>query len=149
MAKSKLYEQWETDSDAETEGVWVRDMAPDFHVKVARWNNPKHREVMRRLSKPYQQQIERETIGEDLASELMVKAMATAIVMDWEGAVGKDGKPLHYSYDNVVTLLTDLPDFRGDVQIAARAQEQYRTESIAEAEKNSKGSSAGNSGGET
>ncbi len=148
--RSALYSEFQTDASAELEGVWVRNIGPEFHVKVARWLNRKHRELLRRLTKPFQQQIDRETMPDDQADEIAIRAMAETVVMDWEGkgATDEDGKPLAPTMENKIKLLTDLPDLRAAIQVAAAVQDQYRSASIEEAEKNSERSSAGSLGGE-
>ena len=145
--RSALYQQYQTDPTAEAEGVWVRDLAPGFHVKIARLNNPKHKAVSLRLARPFRAQIDRDTLSEEKADELVVQALAETIVMDWEGGTDEAGAALEPTLANKVKLLTDLPDLRADIVQAAKTQDLYRAESIEAAVKNSKGSSAGSSGG--
>ena len=147
--RSALYSQYQTDPAAEVDGVWVRDLAPGVHVKVARHNNAKHKAVSVRLARPYRAQIDRETLSEEVAEDLVIRAMAEAIVIDWEGMTDEDGNILEPTVANKVKILTDLPDLRADIAQAARTQDLYRAESIEEALKNSKRSSAGDSGGAT
>ncbi len=147
--KGKLFQQYETDPVAEVEGIWVTDLVDGFDVKIARWQNAKHREVIRRVSKPYEQQLERGTLSDKVGTELMIQGIATAIVTGWNGAEDADGNPLEFTYENVVQLLTDLPDLREEIAKFAQTQDLYRVQSIEEAVKNSKRSSAGSSGGGT
>jgi len=146
--RSALYSEFQTNASAELDGVWVRNIGPEFHVKIARWLNRKHQKLLRRLTKPFQQQIDRETMPDDQADEIAIRAMAETVVMDWEGATDENGGPLAPSMENKIKLLTDLPDLREAIQVASRVQDQYRSASIEEAEKNSKRSSAGSHGGE-
>lgn len=144
---SPLYSQFKTDPGAETEGVWVRDVVPGVHVKIARLTSPKYREVVRRLQRPVQAQIDRGTLSPEQDVDLLVRAMAEAIITDWEGVTDEEGNALEPTVNNKLKVLRELPDFRSYVLEVARTQEAYRAEALEEAAKNSSPSSAGSSSG--
>lgn len=145
--KRTLYSQFKTDLIAEAEGVWIRDVVPGTHVKVARLTSPKYREVVRRLQRPVQAQIDRGTLPPEQDVELLIRAMAEALVTDWEGVADEDGKLLEPTMANKMKVLRELPDFRSYVLEIARTQEAYRAEALEEAAKNLPRPSAGSSGG--
>ena len=147
VKRSPLYSQFKTDQTVEAEGVWARDVVPGVHVKVARRTSPKYREVVRRLQRPLQAQIDRGTLSPEQDTELLVRAMAEATITDWEGVTDEDGNALEPTLPNKMKVLRELPDFRSYVFELSRTLEVYRAEALEEAAKNSSPSSTGSSSG--
>ena len=118
-----------TDLDLEENGVWV-DIGDGGKLKVARMGNPRYQEAVRRISKPHKTQIRNKTISEDLSGELLLKAMADSILLDWKGIEDDKGKPIKYSADMAYTLMRDLRDFRNLVVELATEQAAFRREEM-------------------
>lgn len=136
-----------TSKQLETEGVW-HNIGGKNQIKVARLNNPKFRALYKRLTKPYERQLRQGTLSDEKETEILCKCLAETILLDWELTLDK--KPLPYSKENALKLLSDetLSDFRDAVVDCAKDAEQYREDSLEEAEKNLKRGSAGKSSGE-
>ncbi|MDH3377783.1 MAG: hypothetical protein OEQ39_12615 [Gammaproteobacteria bacterium] len=120
-----------TDLDLEEKGVWV-DIGDGGKLLIARLGNPRYQEAVRRLSKPHKTQIRNKTISEDLSDELLLKAMAESILLDWKGLEDDKGKVIKYSTETAFQLLRDLRDFRNLVVELATEQAAFRREETAQ-----------------
>lgn len=142
------YKEFETDRDAESEGVWV-DLGDGAKVKVARFNNPAHEKAVRRHQKPYKSILNTgRPLPKDVADEITIKTMVETILLGWEGMADRHGDPLPYTPASAERLLRDLPDFRNTVAGLALTAETFRLEALRDAEGNSPASSDGKSDGE-
>ena len=133
---AKLSKRYGTSAHKEAEGVWV-DLGDGIRVKVARANNPTHLRATERLIKPFRRQIQNNSLPIDKTTELTIKAMSLGILKDWEGIENDKGKPVPYSEDMAVELLTEYKDFREEVSEISQSMEMYRNEEIEEEQKNS------------
>ncbi|TAD87678.1 MAG: hypothetical protein EAZ99_16580 [Alphaproteobacteria bacterium] len=124
-----------TDRTAEQEGVWVA-LGDGARVKVARFNNPRHRSVLDRLRRPYRSLLMAgRDLPEDVAEAMAVEATAEALLLDWDG-ITENGQPLAYGRETARRLLAELPDFRDAVAYLAMQAETFRREALETAEKN-------------
>lgn len=121
-----------TDLDLEESGVWI-DIGDGAQLKIARVGNPNYQKVIRRLRAPYRAQIRNKTLHEDLQDDLVIKAFAEAILLDWKGLEDDNGKAIKYSQENAYQLMKDLKDFRALVgEIALEGEAFRRAEEEAE-----------------
>jgi len=121
--------------DAEN-GVWV-DMGNDARIKVARMNNKKYKRSIKTLSTPYKRMIQMNALPDDTAEQILNKAMAEAILLDWEG-LKLNGEELPYNRDNAMKILSDpaLEDFRNVVMDISNDMELFREQEQEEEIKN-------------
>lgn len=143
----KIYQKYQTDSAAETQGLWI-EMGDNALIKIARLGHPKHEEVMKRLRQPHVASLR---AGIDLPTNvsmaLTIEALAEAILIDWKGIQDDDGKEIPYSKEAAIKLLTDLPDFRDKVVFLSSQHETFRKSALENAAKNSEPVLDGDSSG--
>jgi hypothetical protein len=132
-------QQFKTDSERETEGVWV-DVGSDCRLLIARMNNTKYEEELRKLGKPYLRQIRMGTVDAQTLEGITIKATARAILKGWENLEGEDGKPIKFSVEKAEEVMTKYRDFFRMVQEFAQDQEIFRQQVVEEAEGNSRSS---------
>ncbi len=124
-----------TDRQAEQDGVWVA-LGEGARVKVARFNNPRHRAVLDRLRRPYRSLLMAgRDLPDDVAESMTIEATAETLLLDWDG-IEDNGTPLPFSKDNARRLLADLPDFRDAVAFLSMQAETFRREALETAAKN-------------
>tara|TARA_R110002096_G_scaffold375632_1_gene569251 strand:- start:41 stop:457 length:417 start_codon:yes stop_codon:yes gene_type:complete len=106
-----LYKKYETDTKAEVEGIEL-DFGDGVIFKVARAgkSNPAFSKASRKRTKPYLFAIKAGTLSDEVATTVLINVYADSVVLGWEGVTDKEGESLEYSRENVVKLLTDLPD---------------------------------------
>jgi hypothetical protein len=134
---SKFSERYATNTQIEEDGQWV-DFGEGIKVRVRRLNSKFSRDVRRKLEKPYTAMYRGREMPESLQEELMVKQLAQAIVVDWEGVEDESGKTMPFSMDNAVKIFTVYRDFRDDVVTASMERATFQTEEQKAAEGNSK-----------
>ena len=134
------YKMFQTNRDAEKEGILVN--YGDFRFKVARagGGNSRFRKLLQAKLKPYRHQLDNETMDEQVSEQLMREAFAETVVVGWESKVTDeatglsrwepwldtpDGR-LEFSVENCVKVLTDLPDLFRDLQQVANKVALYR-----------------------
>ena len=98
-----------TDLKAEVEGKWFPlSLINGVEVKVARAGNVNYKKALRRLYKPYAKSMRR---GVDLAPEvedrIQLDLMIDALLLDWRGMPGEDGKEEPFSKEAAKMLLSD------------------------------------------
>lgn len=143
-----LIQKYGTDVSLEEEGVWV-DYGDGVEVKIARWGNSTFRRVYARLTRPYKEQMRRESLAPEIDKRIMDQVIAESIVLDWKGVdLGHGEIPHNQAAALEVMARKDLKDFRADIVTASQAAETFRIEEIEEDSKNLPTTSDGNSGSE-
>ncbi|MCP3684779.1 MAG: hypothetical protein GY861_19090 [bacterium] len=129
-----LKKEYYTDKEKEEKGIW-EDFGNGCRVLIARSNNPTYKEYFKRISKPYRKQILRGTLPEEKGDALMIKAMAKAIILDWENLM-EDGAKVEYNLKEAIRVLTKYPDFKDAVSEVAQTAEAYKVDLDEEEEEN-------------
>lgn len=121
-----------TDRKLELEGVWLDyddGLGNILKVKIARSDgNPHYEAKLAKLMSPYQKKIENgKNIGNDVAKKIMTKVAATELLLDWDENALKDedGKPVKYSEENSLELLTQDSDLREFVLTESGEQSNF------------------------
>ena len=80
-----------------------------FCIRIAAWDNPKHRDAQARLHMERARELKDATIEAASAiwRDIGNRAMAEAIVVGWANADNEDGTPLDYSADAAYRVLCD------------------------------------------
>lgn len=119
--------KFRTDRRAEEDGVWV-DAGEGLQLRIARWGNPRYQEAMRRLGSPLLPQIKTGTISEQASEEVLCKAMAETILLEWKNLQEEDGSEIKYSREKALELLRDVRDFRALVVDLSQNVNLFRAE---------------------
>lgn len=81
-------------------------------LKIARMNNTRYKTAFRRVTRPYQKEIETNTLDDKTSDELYCQALAEGILVDWNKTTFPN--KVEYTIDNAKDLLlndTDCRDF--------------------------------------
>lgn len=116
------------------EGRWV-PVGKTGRLKIARMNNEKYREYVKKQTKPYRSAIRAGTVDDELMTEIVVRAMARHILLDWEGITEKK-VPITYTIEKAEELLRTKEPFRELVASLATDQQLFQEAEVEEAEKN-------------
>lgn len=130
---SKFQDRYKTDKSLEEQGVWVA-LGDGIEIKVARMSSERSQAVRRRLEKPYAKI--RNNLPEDIVEKLIIQQLAEAVLLDWKGVDGEDGKPLECSIPNKVKVLTEYKDFTNDVITCSAEKETFKAQATEEVAKN-------------
>ena len=138
---SKLYNQFQTDTNLETKvGIDLLYEDVFFTVKRAGGHNELYQQALRRLTRPVSRQLAQDTLPDDDYVLIMRRAYAQAIIMNW-GTIqedgtrvftieDKDGNPMPFSEENFLKLMEDLPDLWDAIQEACSKVSNFRRDMI-------------------
>lgn len=108
-----------TNRKLELDGVWLDfddGLGNILKVKVARSDgNPHYDAKLTKLMSPYQKKMEKgKSVSNEVAKRIMTEVAATELLLGWdeETLLGDDGKPVKYSEDASLELLTQDTDLR-------------------------------------
>lgn len=103
-----------------TEAEYDNGCGKVLHMIIARsTNNPHYESKLVHLMEPYRKQQKKgKEISNEQARRIMIKVYAEEILLNWNKAdlLGDDGKPVPYSVDNAIELLTNDGDLREFVE---------------------------------
>lgn len=119
---TSFYEKFKTDKKAEAQdGIWL-DYGAAGRIRIHRAGgaNQRFSELAKARLKPYTRQMQMGTLDPKLSQDIMIGMYADAVIVEWDGVKGESGELLEFNRENVVKLLTDLPDLFGDIQTAAQ-----------------------------
>lgn len=127
-----LYEDFATDQSLESSGV-VRNFG-DFWIKIARagGSNKAYQRALKRRTDKVRRAMELNKLPVEESNRIMVEVYADTIVLDWggDGMVNRDGTPLPFNRDNVVKVLTDLPDLFLQIAKDANEADTFKAETL-------------------
>ena len=135
------YELFGTDKNLEA-GDGVDIDYGDFVITIHRagGTNTDYKRVFAEKLKPYQRQYENGTMDDDTFDKIIVEVFAETVVKGWRGFTDADGNELDWTRENVIKVLTDLPDLVRDIVEQARNFANFRAENKEAASKNSRAS---------
>jgi len=123
-----------TDTDLETEGVWV-EYKNGTRLKLARLGNPNFQRLYNAKMKPFVRRQRQGDLDPQIELEVSCDCLAKTVITDWEGFT-KNKKALKYTPAVGKELLMRSMDFRADVTAMSDSQENYRAANFEDAEKN-------------
>lgn len=104
-----------TDTKKEQDGVWI-DYLDGSKLLIARMGNAKYKGFIANEYRANKLAIDRGgRSSEDLAVKIQNKALATHILLDWEGIIF-DGEEKKYTPEFGLEVFEKLPDFKADVE---------------------------------
>ena len=145
MENNSLYKAFGTDKNLENGAGVILDYGELGRVKIHRAGgaNKRFNTFLAAKTKPYRRQIEADLMPADKATQIMAEVYAETVIIGWENVKDENGKDLPFTKENVVKLLTEIPDFFYEIKTAANDAATFRREELREDIKNSEPVSAG------
>lgn len=137
-----------TDQNLETEGVWNKFTDADggeFRVNLARagGSNHKYNKALTRIAKQMGFRLgsmsaaENKALYRELLVEHCIKGWETKVDGTWQSGIDFDGEGLlAVTKENLLMVLTELPDLSDQLFQHANEMGAYRDEELEEAAKN-------------
>lgn len=115
---SMLDDLFASNKTAEEDGIWV-SVTPTFKLKIRSYQSKAVSDLRDKLVKPYQHMLRQGLkIPTEQSEEIGLQVIAGAVLVGWEGLVGKDAEgkefDVPYSADTAyaeIKRLTKLADF--------------------------------------
>lgn len=123
-----------TNERTEAAGTWV-DIGHGARIRVARNTNPRYREKLRDVLRPYRGAITANALDDKTSHGLMARAFAGTVLLDWDG-IEENGKPLPFTVEDAERLLRDAPEFFRVVESFAADVGLFREQNEAAEQKN-------------
>ncbi len=133
----------QTTTERENEGTWT-----DFQgskLLIASSGSIKFQRMWSRLQRPHHRDIEKRRLDPETQLDLMAKAMAKNVLLDWSDVVGNDGSLVKYSNDLAYKALKGNSELRDFVTDFATDLQNYIEDSKVELGKSVEKSSNGKS----
>ena len=96
------------DTNKQESGVWMEYGGSDFLVA---YTGTRFTKTLNRLRKPYEKQIQRNTIDPETLSGLYQTAIAETVLLDWKGVFDMEGNEVPYSVEMAKEALSGDPEF--------------------------------------
>jgi hypothetical protein len=106
-----IYSKFSTDQNLEV-GDGVTIDYGDFKITIHRAGgaNKAYLKTLNDKIKPYRRMMEAGNMNEDVSKRLLVETYAETVIKGWEGITDEKGKKLPFNRENVIKVMTDLPE---------------------------------------
>jgi hypothetical protein len=137
-----------TSPTKELDGVWFPlDLEGESRIKLRRFNNPKYRDYIRKvtMNNPVYRRMLRgvqDDATQDAVDRVTLDALVKTIIVEWDGIL-EDGVPVPYNEDQAHRLCTTYPEFRDFVSEACQNLAAFQDVATEEMEGNLPSSSSG------
>lgn len=130
---TNLYDIYATDTTREAEGFWhpITDKIKFLMARAGGQNSTFAKTLERRI-RPHRRKIDNEDMDVSLANEIMIEVFAETVVKDWKGVMDDDGKALPCTKENIVNILTELPDLFNELRDVASKHANFRATTVEE-----------------
>lgn len=135
VKKNSLFSRFKMDETKEEQGVWV-NFGSGIRVKIRRFKSKASQNARKELEKPFTAELRRGPLEESIAEDLLLKQMAKAIIVDWEGVTDEEGEEILCTYEAKYEVLKALPEFRDEIAAVAIDRDSFKSSLDEEGEKN-------------
>jgi len=128
---ASLFDVYEMDGNREkVEGVTLDIGDVQINILRAGGANRKFANVSRREYRKHQHAIDAGLMGEEDSAKMLAEIYADSIIIGWEGVTDRDGNELECNRDNVVFLLTELPELFAEIREQATNVDSFRLKQL-------------------
>lgn len=122
-----LYRDYKTDPEVEQNGVWF-PYGEDVKILLARAGgaNKKFQRCGDKAATKYKRELDMNRLPAEEANQAVVEMYADSVVMDWKNVTDENDESLAFNRENVIKVLTDLPDLFRRVQEDAQNMQVYK-----------------------
>lgn len=114
--------------DKITQGTWVEFGGSKF--LVCHSSNLKFQRTFARLQQPHRSKIEKGTLDPAISKEIVCKAFAQALILDWSEVIDSDGNDVPFSTESAYQALTNNPDLVEYIQEVSNNLAYYKSEEL-------------------
>lgn len=125
-----IFEQYETDQEAEETGKWFNNLRPGISMKLRRATSRFAMDTRRKVIARYRKLAKNGEFSQAIQEQILVHTMAEGIIVDWKGEAMRfpDGTPLPYNKKNAVLLLSKSRALREELTAVSTDMDNFRIE---------------------
>lgn len=109
---------------------------PTIMLARAGAGNKKFTQELERVRKPHQRRIDAGLVSDEEMETFFLKTFAKVAITGWQNVNDEEGKPLPYSYENALNLITELPELYQELVQKSIERDNYRSYRLEEDLKN-------------
>lgn len=117
-------------NDKITHGTWVEYNGSKFLITHS--SNLKFQRVFSRLQAPHRSKIEKGTLDPKVSRDMVCKAFAEGLIMDWADVVDSDGNNVEFSPTVCEQALQNNPDLVEYIQEVSTNLSYFKSEELEE-----------------
>lgn len=124
---TNLYDIYATDVAREAEGFW-HPITDEIQFLMARagGQNSSFAKTLEKRIRPHRRKIDNEDMDVELANRIMIEVFAETVIKDWKGVNDDEGKALPCTRDNIIHILTELPELFNELRDVASKHANFR-----------------------
>jgi hypothetical protein len=111
-------------------GAWGEFEGSQF--LIAHLTSIRFQRTLAQLQQPHRRKIDAGTMDPQLSKDIVCKAMAKGLLLDWKDVVDKSGEDVPFSNEAALKALTINPEFREFVSEFAQNLENFRQAELEE-----------------
>lgn len=121
-----LYQRFKTNNDLEGKKGVTLDYGEGVKITILRagGSNRKYQQVLREKLMATGRKLS--SMTDEESEKGMIEVYADAVIIGWEGVKDQDGNDVPFTRENVVKIMSDLPELFADIQRAAGGFELFR-----------------------
>jgi len=121
-----IYALFTTDRDLETEGIYLEYAGARFLVARAGGGNKKFTTIAQKRLAPFTEAMRRGVVDEETSVKVLAEIYADSVILDWENVTDKNDNPLPYNRENVIKVLTELPELFDVIRVESENVKNFR-----------------------
>jgi hypothetical protein len=131
-----LYKQFATSENQEKDGIFLEygknSKGLPIRIKIARagGSNARFSKVLEKETKAFRRQIQTETLDEETGQAIQRRVYAKSIILAWENVEDSKNVALPFTEENIIKVLTDLPDLFTDIRECAAKVALFRADAL-------------------
>jgi hypothetical protein len=128
--KTNLTALYKTDKSFEKDGIWMA-VGNGVEFKVRRFggeNSVSVAKAMAKFNKPYAAKMQSNSMTQEETNLVDAQILAEALISDWKGIKDDNGVELECTFQNVVSVLAELPELMAALMRNATDFNKYKVE---------------------
>ncbi len=121
-----IYALFTTDRNLETEGIYLEYAGARFLVARAGGSNKKFTTIAQKRLAPFTEAMRRGVVDEETSVKVLAEIYADSVVLDWENVTDKKDNLLSYNRENVIKVLTELPELFDVIRVESENVKNFR-----------------------
>lgn len=128
--KTNLTALYKTDGSFEKDGIWMA-VGGGVEFRVRRFggeNSVAVSKAMAKFNKPYAAKMQSNSMTTQELNLVDAQILAEALISDWKGVKDENGVELDCTFENVVSVLADLPELMAALMRNASDFNKFKVE---------------------